>query len=100
MTVTTTDREALADTILHPTLEQLLIVMSRFGNTSLMEIYGGWNCGCEMHVRVCGGSYNIRSEFRMDTPMRATRQCAERILEHLDMQHVPAMTEAAKKTNQ
>lgn len=98
MTVTNTDRKALDDAIQLPALEQLLNAMSRFGNPSLMLMSGGWNCGCEMHVRVCGGSYNIRSEFRMDTPMRATRQCAERILQHLDMQHVPAMTEAAKET--
>jgi len=60
-------------------LEEVLMVLSAYGEPRVAHDGGGWNCCVDMYVSSAGVSFKIRSEFSLKTPLMAAYQCAERL---------------------
>ena len=65
------------------TLEELLLFLTRFGKPRCGMFGTGWSCQVEMHVVSVGTSFEVKSDFGMETPLAAAKQCAERLIETL-----------------
>ena len=65
-------------------LEDLLIVVSRFGKPRLSNMGDGWLCVCDMYLSQDGCSFEVKSEFDHPSPLEAATICAKRILSALE----------------
>lgn len=65
-------------------LEPLLQLLRIYGQPRLGFYDNGWHCCVEMHVAAAGTTFKVSSDFKCETPIISTRQCAERIIKTLE----------------
>lgn len=63
--------------------EEKLVWLCRFGQPAVRNMGDGWFAKVEMHVSAQGASFDIKSDFSMQTPAAAVEQLIERMLEAL-----------------
>lgn len=59
------------------TLEEYLDALAQCGKPNLFH---GWSAHVTMNTNLAGAAFEIRSDFRMGSPLEAVQQCAERVI--------------------
>lgn len=87
MSAITTDKTfLLSPHNLHSLLEAMLMYGEpRIGYNKIGK--PGWYCRIQMNTTSAGTSFDVSSEFSLDTPISAACQCWERIQLALGKQH-------------
>lgn len=61
------------------TLEELLLVATKYGKPRLSFHGSGWYCAIDMNTTTPGSDFKVASEFGIATPMQAVTQCLDRV---------------------